>query len=79
MNFQNTQPLAAYWGDGTTSSSDGQRFPVGGHGRKFGHLNAKYGREPGILFYTHVSDQYAPFHTKAITANVRDALLSSAD
>ncbi|GGN45378.1 Tn3 family transposase [Deinococcus daejeonensis] len=74
VNFQNTQPLAAYWGDGTTSSSDGQRFPVGGHGRKFGHLNAKYGREPGILFYTHVSDQYAPFHTKAITANVRDAL-----
>lgn len=74
VNFQNAQPLAAYWGDGTTSSSDGQRFPVGGHGRKFGHLNAKYGREPGVLFYTHVSDQYAPFHTKAITANVRDAL-----
>lgn len=27
-----------------------------------------------MLFYTHVSDQYAPFHTKAITTNVRDAL-----
>lgn len=74
VNFQSQQPLAQYWGDGTKSSSDGQRFAVGGHGRKFGHLNAKYGREPGVLFYTHVSDQYAPFHTKAITANVRDAL-----
>lgn len=74
VNFQSQQPLAQYWGDGTKSSSDGQRFLVGGQGRKFGHLNAKYGREPGVLFYTHVSDQYAPFHTKAITTNVRDAL-----
>ncbi len=27
-----------------------------------------------MLFYTHVSDQDAPLHTKVITANVRDAL-----
>jgi TnpA family transposase len=74
VNFQSKLPLAALWGDGTTSSSDGQRFPTGGRGKTFGHLNAKYGREPGVLFYTHVSDQYAPFHTKVITANVRDAL-----
>jgi TnpA family transposase len=26
-----------------------------------------------VLFYTHVSDQYAPFHTKFINATVRDA------
>lgn len=74
VNFQSRQPLAKQWGDGTTSSSDGQRFAVGGRGKAYGHLNAKYGREPGVLFYTHVSDQYAPFHTKAITTNVRDAL-----
>lgn len=73
-NFQSKLPLAVVWGDGTTSSSDGQRFPTGGHGKAAGHLNAKYGREPGVLFYTHVSDQYAPFHTKVITTNVRDAL-----
>jgi TnpA family transposase len=35
--------------------------------------NAKYGSEPGVLFYTHLSDQYAPFYTKVINANVRDA------
>ncbi|MCP2014015.1 TnpA family transposase [Deinococcus sp. HSC-46F16] len=74
VNFQSKQPLAALWGDGSTSSSDGQRFPTGGRGKTYGHLNAKYGREPGVLFYTHLSDQYAPFHTKVITANIRDAV-----
>jgi TnpA family transposase len=29
--------------------------------------------EPGVLFYTHLSDQYAPFHTQVINATVRDA------
>lgn len=36
-------------------------------------MNLKYGNEPGVTFYTHVSDQYAPFHTKVINAAVRDA------
>jgi TnpA family transposase len=26
-----------------------------------------------VLFYTHISDRFAPFHTKIINANVRDA------
>ena len=38
-----------------------------------GNVNPKYGSEPGVLFYTHVSDQYAPFHTKVINVGVRDA------
>ena len=29
INFHHTQPIAALWGDGTLSSSDGQRFAVG--------------------------------------------------
>ncbi|WP_393968343.1 Tn3 family transposase, partial [Escherichia coli] len=53
--------FAAHWGDGTTSSSDGQRFRAGGRGESTGHVNPKYGSEPGRLFYTHISDQYAPF------------------
>jgi TnpA family transposase len=24
----------------------------------------RYGTEPGLTFYTHISDRYAPFHTK---------------
>ena len=73
VNFQHRLPFAAHWGEGTTSSSDGQRFRAGGRGESAGHLNAHYGQDPGVLFYTHVSDQYAPFHTKVINAAVRDA------
>jgi TnpA family transposase len=40
-------------------------------------VNAKYGNDPGVTFYTHVSDQYAPFHTKVINATVRDATLGA--
>ena len=73
VNAQLKHPFAAHWGDGTTSSSDGQRFKVGGHAGREGHVNPKYGSEPGTQFYTHISDQYAPFHTKVINVGVRDA------
>jgi TnpA family transposase len=73
VNHQHRVPLAAHWGEGTTSSSDGQRYRAGGHGEAAGQVNPKYGNDPGVTFYTHVSDQYAPFHTKVINAAVRDA------
>ena len=73
VNYQHRLPFAAHWGRGATSSSDGQRFPVGGHGEHTGSVNLRYGTDPGITFYTHISDQYAPFHTKVINATVRDA------
>lgn len=73
VNAQHGQPFAAYWGDGTTSSSDGQNFRAGGRGHAGGQVNLKYGQEPGVQFYTHIADQYAPFHTKVINATVRDA------
>ncbi len=73
VNAQLRQPFADNWGDGTTSSSDGQRFRVGGRGESTGHINPKYGAEPGRLFYTHISDQYAPFSTKVVNVGVRDS------
>ena len=73
INYQHQLPFAAYWGEGKTSSSDGQRYRAGGRGESSGAVSAKYGNEPGVLFYTHISDQYAPFHTKVISATVRDA------
>ena len=81
VNAQFRQPFAAWWGDGTKSSSDGQNFKAGGRGQFAGQINLKYGQEPklkygqepGVRFYTHISDQYAPFHTKVINATVRDA------
>lgn len=73
INAQFHHPFAEIWGEGKTSSSDGQRFKVGGYAEERGDINPKYGSEPGVLFYTHISDQYAPFHTKVINVGVRDA------
>ena len=36
-------------------------------------INAKYGREPGLKAYTHVSDQFAPFAIQTIPATVSEA------
>jgi TnpA family transposase len=73
VNTQFRHPFAEHWGDGTTSSSDGQRFKTGSKAESTGHINPKYGSEPGRLFYTHISDQYSPFHTKVINVGVRDS------
>jgi TnpA family transposase len=73
VNAQLAQPFARHWGDGTTSSSDGQRFRAGGKAESTGHINPKYGGDPGKLFYTHVSDQYTPFSSKVVNVGVRDS------
>ena len=73
VNAQQNQSFAAHWGDGTTSSSDGQNFKTGGRGQFAGQVNLKYGQEPGIQFYTHINDQYAPFYSRVINATVRDS------
>ena len=73
VNAQLKHTFAENWGDGTTSSSDGQRFRTGGRAESTGHINPKYGAEPGKLFYTHISDQYAPFSTKVVNVGVRDS------
>ncbi len=73
VNAHHAQPFSGHWDDGTTSSSDGQRFRTGGGAEKGGNINPKYGSEPGIQFYTHVSDQYTPFHSRVINVGVRDA------
>jgi TnpA family transposase len=66
-------PLSKLWGDGTKSSSDGQHFFAGGRGEAIADVNARHGNEPGVAFYTHVSDQYGPFHTKVIAATAGEA------
>lgn len=73
VNAQFNQEFAGHWGDGRTSSSDGQRFRVGGKAESTGHINPKYGSEPGRVFYTHISDQYAPFSAKVINVGVRES------
>ena len=73
VNFQHRIPFAVHWGEGTTSSSDGQRYRAGGRGEAGAEINARYGTDPSVTFYTHISDRYAPFHSKVINATVRDA------
>ncbi len=66
-------PLASAWGDGTSSSSDGQFMISGGSGEAMNVVNAKYGLVPGIKAYTHVSDQYGTFALKNIPATAHEA------
>ena len=73
INQQQIESLAAVFGSGFASSSDGQFFQAGGFGRDASSINAHYGDQPGVKFYTHLSDRYAPFHTKVIAATASEA------
>ena len=73
VNAQFHHNFANNWGDGTTSSSDGQRFRASSKAQSTGHVNPKYGSEPGRTFYTHISDQYAPFSTRVVNVGIRDS------
>ena len=66
-------PMAAFWGPGTTASSDGQFFPTTRQGEAMNLVNARYGNEPGLKSYTHVSDRFGPFATQIIPATVNEA------
>jgi TnpA family transposase len=66
-------PIAAIWGAGDTSSSDGQFFRSGKRGNIAGDVNARYGVDPGFTFYTHVSDQHGPYHATVISATAHEA------
>ena len=66
-------PMARFWGLGLTASSDGQFFATTRQGEAMNLVNAKYGNEPGLKAYTHLSDQFAPFATQTIPATVHEA------
>ena len=66
-------PMATFWGPGTTASSDGQFFPTTRQGEAMNLVNARYGSEPGLKAYTHVSDRFGPFATQIIPATAGEA------
>lgn len=68
VDAHHTPPIAGVWGQGTTSSSDGQFFRSGKRGSGAGDFNAKYGVDPGFSFYTHVSDQHGRDARSAVRA-----------
>lgn len=73
IEAQSALPMARFWGAGQTASSDGQFFPATRQGEAMNLINAKYGQDPGLKAYTHVSDQFGPFATQTIPATVNEA------
>jgi TnpA family transposase len=73
VNFHSRLPLAALWGGGTLSSSDGQRFPVSVKTRNAVSVPKYFGYGRGLTYYTWTSDQYSQFGTKVVPTTIRDA------
>lgn len=73
VNYHNKLFLAAFWGDGSTSSSDGMRVQVG-VSSLYADANPHYGTGKGTTMYRFVSDQFSTFYTKVINTNARDAV-----
>ena len=67
------QPFSKIWVNGDTSSSDGGFSAPAGMKKETLYFNVKSGSEPGAKFYAHISDRYAPFHSKVIAANASEA------
>ena len=67
-------PLSGVWGDGSRSSSDGQRFAV----ERRSLLGSVYPRyfgyyDQALQLYTHTSDQSSVYGTQAISCALREA------
>jgi TnpA family transposase len=60
-------------GRGTMSSSDRQFFRSAERDDGAGDVNARYGRVPGVGFYTHVSDQHYPYSVRVMSATSQEA------
>ncbi|MDQ0221107.1 TnpA family transposase [Peribacillus cavernae] len=73
VNYQHRISLTSYWGDGTTSSSDGMRVPVG-VSSLHADSNPHYGTGKGATIYRFTSDQFSSFYAKVINTNARDAV-----
>jgi TnpA family transposase len=72
VNAHHRHPLAAAWGGGTLSSSDGLRLPMQGRSLTARFLS-RYFVDQGITTYTHVSDQHSTYGTQVIVSTERDA------
>lgn len=73
VNYQHKLFLTSYWGNGSTSSSDGLRVQVGVSSLN-ADSNPHYGTGKGTTMYRFVSDQFSTFYTKVINTNARDAV-----
>ena len=71
VNALSNLDVTQYWGEGKTSSSDGQRFH---YTRKSLHRTYSHNlNDFAIEFYSFVADNYAPFYSLPIECTDRDA------
>lgn len=73
VNSHHKLQLSSYWGDGTTSSSDGMRMQLG-VSSLHADANPHYGTGKGATIYRFTSDQFSSYYTKIIHTNSRDAI-----
>lgn len=73
VNYQYHQKISHFFGGGTMSSSDGQRFPIKVKARNASSNPRYFGYGKGLTFYSWTSDQYSQYGSKVITSTIRDA------
>ncbi|KAI9129999.1 Tn3 family transposase [Acaryochloris sp. CCMEE 5410] len=73
VNYHHQLPLTRFWGGGTLSSSDGQRFPVAVKNTQAVALPKYFGYGKGVTFYTWLSDQFSQYGSKVIPSTRRDS------
>lgn len=75
VNYQYHQNISHFWGGGTMSSSDGQRFPIKVSARNASSNPRYFGYGKGLTFYSWTSDQYSQYGSKVITSTIRKSQL----
>jgi TnpA family transposase len=75
VDYHHRLGLSVVWGDGTSSSSDGQRFGIQA-GSLLGALYPRYFGyyDRAVTVSTHTSDQYSVFGPRAICCSAREAV-----
>ncbi|MBO0794440.1 MAG: Tn3 family transposase [Ktedonobacteraceae bacterium] len=67
-------PFARFWGDGTTSSSDGMRIETAVKTANAVHNARHFGFHKGLTFYSHTADIWMPFgKQQVISTNESEA------
>jgi len=71
VNFHHRLSLPSFWGDGSTSSSDGMRMQIAVSALN-AEANPHYGSGKGATIYRFTSDQFSAFYTKIINTGRKD-------
>ena len=75
VNYHHGMEASGVWGQGRTSSSDGQRFGIQGNSMQASFYPRYFGYyDRAITVLTHVSDQFSVFGTQVISCGTREAL-----